>query len=258
MFENEENRDSSFGFGNLSFLARTSSPGSYTFRGVSLKDDLQGCVTCLSDSDSDEDNEDVKGHAKCPPRNSSDDEDESELSEEDVYGGSSENEFELSDEDAVAMYTYGEKLPPGIAPGKILEGLEPDSYNGRFLIEEKLGRGGFAMVWKARDLVKDTFVALKVQLYQEDGEYEKKMHNEIRRSVQDTEDLALYQDSFVYKPEPSEKQHWEVLSLPLLGLTLCDAKYSRVLPIATRLIALKHVLQGLKSLHAAGFVHRGK
>ncbi|KNG80264.1 kinase domain-containing protein [Aspergillus nomiae NRRL 13137] len=100
--------------------------------------------------------------------------------------------------------------------------------NERYLVEHKLGHGGFSTVWMARDLQSDRDVALKVMSSGEYGE------NEIQM-----------QDKIV-----------QVLVLPLMGPCLYPA-ILRTMSMASRMSAARQLLGARENLHKAGIVHRG-
>jgi hypothetical protein len=68
--------------------------------------------------------------------------------------------------------------------------------NERYLVEHKLGHGGFSTVWMAHDLQDKRDVALKVMSLGEYGEHESRIQSEILRSVPDTSHLATYLATF--------------------------------------------------------------
>lgn len=125
--------------------------------------------------------------------------------------------------------------------------------NERYLIEHKIGSGGFSTVWMAHDLQDKRDVALKVMSSGELGENEIGMQNEILQSVQDTSDLVTYLATFLL---PGKECHHRVLVFPLMGPCLCPV-ILRKIPMATRMSAAQQLLGALENLQKARIVHRG-
>ncbi|EEH22255.2 CMGC protein kinase [Paracoccidioides brasiliensis Pb03] len=124
--------------------------------------------------------------------------------------------------------------------------------NERYLIEHKIGSGGFSTVWMAHDLQDKRDVALKVM---SSGEWEKneiRMQDEILQNVQDTSHLVTYLATFLL---PGNNCHHRVLVFPLLGPCLYPI-ILRKMSMATRMSAAKQLLEALENLHKAGIVHR--
>ncbi|PTU21167.1 hypothetical protein P175DRAFT_0516734 [Aspergillus ochraceoroseus IBT 24754] len=97
----------------------------------------------------------------------------------------------------------------------------------RYLIEHKIGSGGFATVWMAHDL-------------------------------QDKRDMKLFKHlvtrlaTFQLR---GNKCHHQVLVFPLMGPCLCRGLL-RKLAMGTRMSAAQQLLAALENLHKAGIVHR--
>lgn len=66
----------------------------------------------------------------------------------------------------------------------------------RYLVEHKIGSGGFSTVWMAHDLQHKRDVALKVMSSGDWGENETHMQDEILQTVQDTSHLVAYLATF--------------------------------------------------------------
>ena len=125
----------------------------------------------------------------------------------------------------------------------------------RYQIQHKLGHGGFATIWLARDLACKKNIALKVVQHGRVGEKEHAMLNAIAKSVKDTAHLIVYEDTFLLDSPHGEHT---VFVFPLHGPNLGSFSYREKLSIASRMSAAKQLLQALKSLHSAGIVHRGE
>lgn len=123
----------------------------------------------------------------------------------------------------------------------------------RYRIEHKLGHGGFSAVWMAYDIHDRMSVALKIMTPGEAAEREFSVQDELRRALRDTRHFLLYTNAFLLDG-PGMK--YRVLVLPLQGP--CLRGHVLRARVMTRMSAAKQLLQSLKSLHDAGFVHRGK
>lgn len=133
-----------------------------------------------------------------------------------------------------------------ICVGEVLE--------GRYLIEHKIGAGGFSTVWMAHDLQDKKEVALKVMSSDEYAERETRMQDEIIRNVQDTSHLVTYLATFLLR---GYECYHRVLVFPLMGPCL-HRSMLRNLSMATRMSAARQLLVAVDNLHKAGIVHRGE
>lgn len=127
-----------------------------------------------------------------------------------------------------------------------------DILADRYRVEHKLGHGGFSTVWMAHDTVNKIDVALKIIKPGDSGEYEYSIQNEIITAVGNTPLLLLYRHTF-FLGSP-HGQH-RVLVFPVQGPNFRE--YACQTPFAARMSALRQLLQSLKCLHDAGFIHRG-
>ncbi|KAN0066765.1 Protein kinase-like domain containing protein [Elaphomyces granulatus] len=118
-----------------------------------------------------------------------------------------------------------------------------DVLNKTYRLEHKLGHGNFSTVWLARDISMEKYVALKI-ISPGKGENEYNMQNEIKRTVQDTSNILMYQTTFFL---PGDKGNYHrVLVYHLL----------KQLSVATRMSAARPLLMTLERLHNAGIVHQ--
>ncbi|KAL4734485.1 kinase-like protein [Aspergillus similis] len=127
-----------------------------------------------------------------------------------------------------------------------------DVLNERYLVEHKIGAGGFSTVWMALDLQENKEVAVKVMATGDSGDIERRIQDEIVQRVEDTSHLVTYMDTFMLF---GNNCHHRVMVLPLMGPCLDRYTVGRF-SIATRMSAAKQLLEALETLHKAGIVHR--
>jgi hypothetical protein len=129
-----------------------------------------------------------------------------------------------------------------------------DVLSERYLIEHKIGFGGFSTVWMAYDLQDERDVALKVMCAGDWGEQELLVQNEIIQSVEDTSHLVTYSATFLLRGQ--DFQH-RVFVFPLLGPCL-DSLLVKEMSLTARMSTARQLLKALENLHKAGIVHRGE
>lgn len=134
---------------------------------------------------------------------------------------------------------------------------------GRYRIVHRLGNGAYSVVWLARDLKQNICVAFKVMVAGSIGEKEFSNQHMLKTAPQlDTSHLNLYKDTFLlpspYNPtgKPPTIFH-RVLVLPLEGSSLREPEIALNRSLRSRMAAAKSLLQTLRDLHQAGFVHSG-
>ncbi|KAH8429770.1 uncharacterized protein LDX57_007442 [Aspergillus melleus] len=127
-----------------------------------------------------------------------------------------------------------------------------DLINERYLVEHKLGHGGFSTVWMAHDLRDNRDVALKIMLAGDSGDDEIRIQDEIVHNVRDVSHLITYLDTFLL---PGDGCQHRAQVFPLVGPYIC---YTTVieLSMASRMSAARQLLEALENLHEAGIVHR--
>ena len=127
-----------------------------------------------------------------------------------------------------------------------------DVLNNTYRIEHKLGHGNFSTFWLARDISMEKYVALKI-ISPGKGENEYNMQNEIKRTIQDTSNILMYQTTFFL---PGDKGNYHrVLVFPVLGPCL-SYHVMKQLSVPTRMSAARPLLMALERLHNAGIVHQ--
>ncbi|KAI1313353.1 kinase-like protein [Xylaria venustula] len=156
------------------------------------------------------------------------------------------DEDEVEDE-AEPKVRYLEGLYCPLRIGQVL-GNAP-----RYRIEHKLGWGGYSTVWLARNLSQDRLVALKVMSPGWRGDHESHMNSEITRRVGKGVSDYLVVSQRVFYIQGLRGQVHPVLVFPWRGPSVQHACFH--LTPAFRVPAAKHLLAGLKRLHAAGIIH---
>ncbi|KAF2659102.1 kinase-like protein [Lophiostoma macrostomum CBS 122681] len=123
-----------------------------------------------------------------------------------------------------------------------------EELDEKYVVEHKLGHGGFSTVWMARDKTTSKLVALKIGVGRA-TETEIAMQTELGTSVANL--LAL---QAVFNLQGKDEQCHRVLVYPLLGPSLqsCLGK----MPMQYRMNAAKQLLCAIASLHEKGIVHR--
>ena len=169
------------------------------------------------------------------------------------FGDLAKAEREESNIEEVAepWYSYDEEAKHIFYPVRLGEVL-----NERYLVEHKVGFGGFSTVWMAYDLQDKRDVALKVMCLGDWAETELQMQDKIIQDVLDTSHLVTYLATFLV-PRAGGEGHHRVLVFPLIGPSLCWQVLKKR-SIATRMSAARQLLETLKDLHEAGIVHRGE
>ncbi|KAM5433914.1 hypothetical protein MferCBS31731_006921 [Microsporum ferrugineum] len=173
--------------------------------------------------------------------------DEDDAAEFGVFVRNEDEELDL-EEVVEPWHKYDDKKTPHVYYPILLG----EVINGRYLVEHKVGSGGFATVWMAHDLQDKKDVALKIMSSGEWGDIETRIQDEILQRVQDTSHLVTYLATFLL---PGNNCYHRVLVLPLMGPPLCQLTI-RNISMATRMSAAKQLLVALGNLHKAGIIHR--
>lgn len=144
----------------------------------------------------------------------------------------------------------GTTLPPPAATDAFV-GRE---FEGRYLIEKRIARGGMATVYRAVDTRLDRAVAIKVMhpSLAEDDAFVQRFQREARAAA------ALTHPNVVAVHDQGERDGLPYLVMEFVaGRTLRDVltQHGR-LSAAQSLAILEPVLDALAAAHAAGFVHR--
>ncbi|KAJ5918377.1 hypothetical protein N7454_010752 [Penicillium verhagenii] len=126
--------------------------------------------------------------------------------------------------------------------------------NGRYLVEHKLGHGGFSTVWMAHDFHDEKDVALKVLSLGGYDTNETRIQTEILQHIQERSHLLVALDTFALPREDIATFH-TIHVLPLMGPTL-SWNVMQGMSMTTRMSAALQLLKALKALHEVGIVHR--
>ena len=115
--------------------------------------------------------------------------------------------------------------------------------NERYLVEHKIGFGGFSTVWMAHDLQETKDVALKIMCLGHWAETEACMQERIIQDVQDTSHLVTLLDTFLLPRHLGDNRHHRVLVFPLMGPCLAWQAVKQT-SMATRMSAARQLLDG--------------
>jgi len=132
-----------------------------------------------------------------------------------------------------------------------VEGLSPGAALGRYDLIREVGRGGFGVVWEARDREMGRRVAVKVIRSRPDGVPEKRLVAEAEVAAR----LSHPNIVTVLDVGRSEKGAWLVQEF-LAGRTLAARIDQGPLPLREALRVGREVARGLAHAHAHGVVHR--
>lgn len=123
-----------------------------------------------------------------------------------------------------------------------------DLFNNRYRLEKLVGVGGFADVWKARDILINTTVALKIYTRLDDDGINE-LSEEYRRMQNINHPNLLRADYF---------DSWD--NIPYLVMKFCsggslDKKVGKLTDIEIISI-IRDLCEGLKCLHQSGVIHQ--
>ncbi len=149
----------------------------------------------------------------------------------------------LLQEIAAAPASTGERWDAGLRPGAVV---------GRFELIRELGRGGFGVVWEARDRELGRRVAFKaVRAGVRRDLREERLLREAEAAAQ------LSHPNIVTLHDVGQDEHGPYLVLELLdGRTLADRLSQGALPVPEALRIAVEVAKGLAHAHSHGVVHR--
>ena len=124
---------------------------------------------------------------------------------------------------------------------------------GKYEILEELGRGGFAVVYKARDVTLNRVVALKVLLPQltTDPKFVQRFQNEAQTAAQ----LRHPHIVTIYEVGQEKGVHYLAMTY-LEGRTLDSLIAEKALSLAQSVSVVEQIASALDVIHARGLVHR--
>lgn len=129
-----------------------------------------------------------------------------------------------------------------------------DVVGHRFQIIHKLGNGGFALVWRARELDQDRYVALKI-LKSGAPDREVKVLKHLKNATGNVRITNLYETFTIRGPNGFHQCLVLELGGPSLGGITLHCKRP---PLPFLKAAARNLAEGLAALHAAGVCHGGK
>lgn len=124
---------------------------------------------------------------------------------------------------------------------------------GKYEILDELGRGGFAVVYKARDTTLDRIVALKVLNPQapSDPKFVQRFHREAQTAAK------LHHPHIVTIYEVGEDAGEHYLAMEFLpGQTLAERLSGQPLPLEETSPIIEQIASALDTIHRRGLVHR--
>ncbi|HVP68408.1 MAG TPA: protein kinase [Anaeromyxobacteraceae bacterium] len=131
-------------------------------------------------------------------------------------------------------------------------GLPPGTMVGRFEILAEIGRGGFGVVYEARDTQLDRLVALKLLA---PGSLDAGIHEGVLREAEAA--ATLSHPNIVTLHDVGQSEYGPYLVFELLrGRTLAERLRDGPLPLPEALKVAAEVATGLAHAHARGVVHR--
>lgn len=129
-----------------------------------------------------------------------------------------------------------------------------DVVGHKFKILHKLGNGGFALVWLARDLDQHRYVALKI-LRADAEDHETKVLKHLKNAAGNVRITNLHETFTIHGPNGAH----QCLVLDLGGPSLKHlSMYSKRPPLPFRKAASRKLAEGVAALHSAGVCHGGK
>ena len=123
----------------------------------------------------------------------------------------------------------------------------------RYKIEERLSAGGMGVVYKARHIVLDSPVAVKVLLKPQDPEAQRRFQQEAKLASLIRHPNTVYISDFGLLPDGRSYLVMEFLQGPTLSRVLSGGRLS----VARACQIARQIADGLAAVHHKGIVHRG-
>ncbi len=128
--------------------------------------------------------------------------------------------------------------------------LARGSVLGKYRLDSKLGTGGFSQVWKAKDLVEDRWIALKLpQTVKIGSDEEAELLREIRL-------LASLEHDSILKVRNADKIGDRYVIASELARESLDDRLSRRLGTRIAIAYMHQILHGLAHAHQNRIIHR--
>ena len=130
-----------------------------------------------------------------------------------------------------------------------------DGYGGKYKVINKLGSGGFAIVWLARNIEEHQYVALKI-LKADASDQEAKVFGRFGAVVRECRSIVTMHEKFtIHGPNGSH----QCLVLDFCGPSLRTLQiYNQHPQISFLRHAAGKLAEGVAVLHSAGICHGGK
>ncbi len=147
---------------------------------------------------------------------------------------------------------------PAVSASQQSRGTQGASLAERYTIQEEIGRGGFAMVWKARDKKLDRIVAVKRLLPEKlEGPMGRQTLDRFEREATAIAQLNHRNIVAVYDHDTDAEGHYIVMEY-VAGGTLRDYLKSKggKLSVPEAVALVKGIAQGLGNAHRKNLVHR--
>ncbi len=141
---------------------------------------------------------------------------------------------------------------PAVRPGSWEGALRPGAAIGRFELVREIGRGGFGIVWEARDTELGRSVAFKaVRLETRVAAREERLLREAELAAR------LSHPNIVTLHDAGRSEHGPYLILELLrGETLAERLQAGELPLREAVRIAAEVAKGVAHAHGQGVIHR--
>jgi len=143
-------------------------------------------------------------------------------------------------------------IPEAAAPASWDQSLRPGATLGRFELLRELGRGGFGVVYEARDLEQDRLVAFKAVL---PGRRVDEAFESLQREAEALGRLAHPNIVELLDAGRGPEGPWLAMEL-LRGQTLSQRLALGPVPVGEAIRIAVEVARGLAHAHAHGVVHR--
>ncbi|MFO0575470.1 MAG: HEAT repeat domain-containing protein [Polyangia bacterium] len=169
-------------------------------------------------------------------------------------GPQSEQELASGIEETLdGSVAYTGATPPEHPSSQSIDDLIGTTLGERYLITERLGQGGMGAVFKARHIVLDHMLAVKVLLKPQDTDAQRRFFHEAKLASKLTHPNTVKISDFGVAPDGRSYLVMELLSGPTLSKVLEEE--APLVPLRACKIAVQ-IARGLHAVHEQGSVHR--